>query len=89
MAVARKNEKFLTLRLTPQEHSDLKVKSALKGLSIKRYILNLAYNDDELIIEPIDESTLTDEERKSIKEGREDIKAGNYQTFEEAFKDLL
>jgi hypothetical protein len=61
-----KKEKFLTLRLTPDEHRTLKVKSALHGLSIKKYILNLVSADEELKIEPVNEEELTEEERQAI-----------------------
>ena len=89
MPVIKGKEKYLTLRLSPEEHMTLKVKSALRGLSIKRYILSLVNNDDELIIEPVNEDDLTAEEKEAIEEGRKDIKEGKTVSFDEYMKGRL
>jgi hypothetical protein len=87
MPTVKGGEKYLTLRLTQEEHKTLKVKSALRGLSIKKYILNLVNNDEEeLIIETVNEDELTAEEREAIEEGRRDIAEGRYMSFDEYMK---
>jgi hypothetical protein len=85
--------KTLTLKITEEEHKKIKVLSAEEGKSIKDFVMDLirtysrGKKDEELIIEPVNEDELTEEEREAIEEGRRDMKTGNYQEMEEAFKD--
>lgn len=40
-----KDNKILNIRLTEEQHTQIKIKAARKGISIKKYLLSLVEND--------------------------------------------
>jgi len=91
-------DKVLTLRLTLEEHKNLKVLSALKGMSIKSFILSLVKrNQEDLEFASFlenhnnalyDEEEITEEEIKRSEIADREIAAGEFEDLEEVIKEL-
>ena len=69
--------KTLNVKLLPEEHREIKMLAASKGLSIKDYLLSLVKKD------LYDNEPLTDEDLKDIEQSEKDIKEGNTITLKE------
>jgi hypothetical protein len=94
MPKLKEHEKLINLKVKKDFHYKLKLQALKENTTMQALITKvmgkyISGGEDELIIEPVNEDELTKEERDAIEEGRRDMKTGNYQEMEEAFKDLL
>jgi len=94
MPKLKEYEKLINLKVKKDFHYKLKLQALKENTTMQALITKvmgkyISEVEEELIIEPVNEEELTQEERDAIEQGRRDIEAGDYQDFEEAFKDLL
>jgi hypothetical protein len=93
----KKGKKF-NLFLTEEEHRKVKVKSALQGVTMQEYIVNLICDNDKdeddewnNFIKAHDnapEEEPTPEDIEAIERGRREIEAGEVQDFEDAIREI-
>ncbi|MEQ8191167.1 MAG: hypothetical protein ABRQ39_24595 [Candidatus Eremiobacterota bacterium] len=94
MPKLKEHEKLINLKVKKDFHYKLKLQALKENTTMQALITKvmgqyISEEEEELIIEPVNEEELSQEERDAIEQGRRDIEAGDYQDFEEAFKDLL
>lgn len=90
MATATKG-KIINLKVEEDLKYQIKLQAVKEKTTMQDLILRVMRNycqskDDELIIEPVNEEELTEEEKEAIEEGRRDIKEGRVYSFDEYMK---
>jgi hypothetical protein len=95
MPVVKENETLINLKIPRDLKYQVKLQALKERTTMQSLILGLIRDycrmkdeEEHLIIETVNEEELTEEERNAIEEGRNNVKTGNYQEMEEAFKEL-
>ena len=91
-----KSKKF-NLFLTEEEHRKLKARSALKGITMQKYLIGLLHKDEEeerefnsfmKTWESASEEEPDEDELKAIEKGRKEIEKDDLEDFEEAILEI-
>jgi len=84
--------KALTIKITEEEHRNIKMLSAGEGKSIKNFIMDLvrtySQKKEYIEIDSLSYDELSDEEKYIIDKGREEISRGEYIDIDDFLEEI-